>query len=136
MSEPRSITPSEIDWKDQPALSPGAKHAVLLGDPSRPGAYLFRLRVPPGHRVMPHSHPEDRVYTVLEGTLYIGFGPGFESSELMELPEGSVVSVPAGTPHFQSARSGGYLVQIAGSGPTSVTYVREEDDPRRVGPGA
>jgi quercetin dioxygenase-like cupin family protein len=131
MGEPQSRRPVDFVWKDQPTLSPGARFAVLFGDPTKPGLYVFRLRVPSGHRVLPHAHPEDRVYTVLKGLFPFGFGETFDSERLEEFPEGSVVYVPAGRNHFQGGASTGYEVQITGIGPTAVSYARNEDDPRR-----
>jgi hypothetical protein len=129
-----SVRPSEITWKAQPALAPGAEFAVLLGDPSKPGKYVFRLRVPAGHRVMPHSHPEERIYTVLSGTFYLGWGHAFDPGQLEEYPEGSVIIARAGRKHFQFGKPGGYVVQVEGDGPTSVDYLNEADDPRKMMP--
>jgi quercetin dioxygenase-like cupin family protein len=127
---PVSKRPREIVWNDQPALAEGAKFAVLLGDLGKPGRYVARLRVPSGHRVLTHSHPEERVYTVLKGTFFLGFGHEFSAERLEEYPEGSVVIVRANRKHFQEAKSGEYLVQIEGDGPTSVVYLDPGDDPR------
>jgi quercetin dioxygenase-like cupin family protein len=125
-----STRPNEIVWRDQMALSPGAKFAVLLGDPSQAGSYAFRLRAPTGHRAMPHSHPEERVYTVLSGTFYLGFGHQFVDSRLEDYPEGSVVIVRPDRVHFQLAKEHEYVVQIEGVGPTAVRYMNPADDPR------
>jgi quercetin dioxygenase-like cupin family protein len=125
------MRPHQMVWKDQPALAKGASHAELLGDPSKPGRYVFRLRVSVGHRALPHSHPEDRVYTVLAGTFYLGFGYSFSADRLEEYPEGSVILVRAGRNHFQEARAGGYMVQVEGVGPSAVVYFNPADDPRR-----
>jgi mannose-6-phosphate isomerase-like protein (cupin superfamily) len=135
-SERLSAKPVDIVWRDQPALAKGAQFATLLGDPSRPGRYVFRLRVPRGHRVLPHVHPEERVYTVLSGIFHLGFGEVFSEESLEAYPEGSVVLVRAGRHHFQSARSGEYLVQIEGVGPTAVVYVNPGDDPRTTASAA
>jgi quercetin dioxygenase-like cupin family protein len=130
-----SARPADLLWRDQPALPKGAQFAVLLGDPSKPGRYVFRLKVPSGHRVMPHVHPEERVYTVLSGTFHLGFGETFSEDGLEAYPEGSVILVRAGRHHFQSAPSGEYLLQIEGVGPTSVVYVTPSDDPRTAAHG-
>jgi quercetin dioxygenase-like cupin family protein len=135
MSEvPLSRRPSELEWRPQPALAQGAEFAVLLGNPNGPGRYVFRLRVPAGHRALPHTHPDERVYTVLSGTFYLGWGEEFDEGTLEEYPEGSVVLVRAQRHHFQFAKSGRYLVQIEGDGPTAVNYVRGSDDPRNPSP--
>jgi len=128
---PLSIRPPEIVWKDQAALAKGAQIAVLLGDPSAKGTYVFRLRVPEGHTALPHTHPEARVYTVLSGTFWLGFGHDFSSDRLEEFPEGSVVMVRAGRHHFQVAKTGAYVVQVQGEGPTAVVYENPQDDPRK-----
>jgi quercetin dioxygenase-like cupin family protein len=127
---PLSRRPSEFVWKPQPALSKGAEFAVLLGNLSAPGRYVFRLRVPEGHRALPHTHPDERIYTVLSGTFWIGWGEEFDEGSLEEYPEGSVILVRAGRHHYQAARNGGYVVQVEGEGPTAVDYVRASDDPR------
>lgn len=122
--------PNEVVWRDQTALTPGARFAVLLGDPSQAGPYVFRLRAPAGHRALPHSHPEERVYTVLSGTFFLGFGHQFIESRLEDYPEGSVVIVRQDRQHFQFAKTGEYVVQIEGDGPTAVRYLNPADDPR------
>jgi hypothetical protein len=64
------------------------------------------------------------------GTFYLGFGEGFIESRLEEFPVGSVVLVRAGRHHYQFAKSGEYIVQIEGEGPTAVEYANPKDDPR------
>src|SRR6476619_1262357 len=68
----RSILPEVIDWKPFPAFPPSVRLAVVVGQPSEPGAYVIRVKVPSGVKLMPHRHPEDRVYTVMSGVFYIG----------------------------------------------------------------
>jgi hypothetical protein len=58
----RPILPEDIDWKPFP---PSARLAVLVGEPSQAGPYLIRVKVPLGVKLMPHKHPEDRIYTVM-----------------------------------------------------------------------
>jgi len=128
---PLSKRPAEFLWKDQPALAAGARFAVLLGDPAKPGRYVFRLRAPRGHRALPHTHPDERIYTVVSGTFGLGFGEEFDEGRIEEYPEGSVIIVRADRHHFQWAKSGDYEVQIEGEGPTAVEYVHPSDDPRR-----
>ena len=40
----------------------------------KPGPYVIRVKVPSAVKLMPHKHPEDRIYTVLSGAFYIGLG--------------------------------------------------------------
>jgi hypothetical protein len=67
----RSILPEDIDWQPFPAFPPSARLAVLVGQPSEPGLYVIRVKVPGGVKLMPHKHPEDRIYTVMSGVFYI-----------------------------------------------------------------
>ena len=70
----RAVLPEDVEWKPFPAFPPSIRLAVVLGEPSGPGQYVIRVKVPAGARLMPHRHPEDRVYTVMSGVFYIGAG--------------------------------------------------------------
>ena len=131
---PLVVKPNDLEWKNHPALPAGARFTVVLGDSSKPGVFVIRVHSPPGVRVMPHTHPEDRVYTVISGRFEIGFGNRFESGLLQAVPEGGMVFVPKRQAHFQFAEETGYVIQIHGIGPTSTDYLRAEDDPRRLPP--
>jgi len=71
---PESIhRPEAIVWQDAPAsLPPGAKVAVLEGDPAKAGPFVMRMKFPDGYRVAPHTHPRPERVTVLKGALNIG----------------------------------------------------------------
>ncbi len=125
-----SVLPEEIDWKPFPAFPPSACLAVVVGEPTGPGPYVIRVKVPSGVRLMPHKHPEDRVYTVISGVFYIGLGELFDSEKLQAYPPGSVIVLPGGTPHFHWARSGEYVTQVTAIGPLGMEYLNSEDDPR------
>jgi mannose-6-phosphate isomerase-like protein (cupin superfamily) len=131
MNHGKPIQTADLLWTDQPALPAGAKLAILVGDLARPGPLAFRVRVPASHRVQPHFHPEDRVYTVISGEFHIGFGDTFDSGKEFVMPTGSVILVPASQRHFQFAGPEGYSIQVNGIGPTATNYVRDSDDPRK-----
>jgi hypothetical protein len=57
----RSVLPEDIDWRPFPAFPPSVRLAVVVGEPSQPGPYVIRVKVPSGVKLMPHQHPEDRV---------------------------------------------------------------------------
>lgn len=115
------LTPSHLQWKPNPRVA-GLEVASIQGDASRPGPYVQRVRFPAGQVVQAHSHPDDRTYTVISGTWYIGWGPKFDSTRLTALPAGSFYTEPAGVPHFIATRED-VEVQISGTGPTAVHYV-------------
>jgi quercetin dioxygenase-like cupin family protein len=111
---------------------PGVELAVVAGRPQEAGPYAIRVRFSPGLRVQPHSHPDDRIYTILRGTWYIGIGAAFDSTRLDGFPAGSVYVLRAGTPHFHWARDGETIFQITATGPTATTPVQPDD--RRIPP--
>ena len=81
-------------------------------------------------KLMPHRHPEDRVYTVMSGVFYIGLGDRFDEDKLVAYPPGSVVVLPGDTFHFHWAKSSEYITQITAIGPLGLEYLNGEDDPR------
>ena len=128
----RSILPEDVEWKPFDAFPSGAELAVLVGDPTKAGPYLTRVRVPSGVKLMPHKHPEDRIYTVMSGVFYIGLGDRFEPEKLKAHPPGAVVVLPGDTWHFHWAKSGEYVTQISAIGPLGMEYKDAGDDPRNA----
>ena len=104
--------------------------------PLRPGLTLSESRAPGGTKLMPHRHPEDRIYTVMSGVFYIGLGDHFDGDKVKAFPPGSVVVLPGNTSHFHWAKSGEYVTQITAIGPLGLEYVDPADDPRRCHDGA
>jgi len=126
----RSILPEDIDWQPFPAFPSSARLAVIVGQPSEPGPYVVRVKVPAGVKLMPHKHPEDRVYTVMSGVFYIGLGETFDADSMKAYPPGSVLVLPGDTLHFHWAKSGEYITQVTGIGPLGLEYLNPKDDPR------
>jgi len=126
-----AVLPENLTWQPFPAFPPEARLSVVVGDPSKPGApYVVRVKLPAGVKLMPHTHPEDRIYTVISGVFYIGLGTTFDPDKLQAYAPGAVVVLPANTPHFHWAKSGDYTTQVYGTGPLGMKYVKDEDDPR------
>ena len=129
----RSILPEDLDWKPFPAFPPSVRLAVVVGHPAKPGPYVIRVKVPKGVKLMPHRHPEDRIYTVMSGVFYIGLGDRFDSKSMKAYPPGCVVVLPGNTSHFHWAKSGEYVTQVSAIGPLGLDYVDPVDDPRTAG---
>src|SRR2546426_2465043 len=55
----RSVLPDDMDWRPFPAFPPSVRLAVVVGQPSEPGPYVIRVKVPSGVKMMPHRHPEE-----------------------------------------------------------------------------
>lgn len=129
----KAILPEEIEWKTFPAFPPSARLAIVVGEPLQEGPYTIRVKLPGGTKMMPHSHPEDRIYTVISGIFYIGLGDHFDAEKLQPYPPGSVVVLPGGTSHFHWAKSGEYVTQVTAIGPLGLEYVDPVNDPRASG---
>jgi len=71
----KMFAPADIKWVDCPlSLPPGAKLAVLAGDPAKPGPFTIRLQTPDGYQIPAHTHPTDERITVISGTFHMGHG--------------------------------------------------------------
>ena len=98
---------------------------VLKGDPNTPGLYTIRLSVPAHTRISAHTHPDDRVATVISGTWRIGYGNAFDATKLKALPPGSFYTEPAGDAHFAETRDTPVVVEITGYGPSGTVYTAQ-----------
>jgi quercetin dioxygenase-like cupin family protein len=120
----------EIVWKDgPPSLPKGAQIAVLEGDPSKEGPFVFRVKVPDGYRIPMHTHPKTERVTVIAGTFNIGMGEKFDETEAKPMTAGTYGYWKSGMKHFVWVK-GETVVQFHGEGPWSINYVNPEDDPR------
>ena len=102
--------PETLKWVE-PAPLPGARLAVVQGDPSKEGA--------------------SENVTVLSGLFFIGSGEKLDQAKGQELPVGAFLSVPPNHPHYARAGDTETVVQVHGVGPTDLRFVNPEDDPRR-----
>jgi quercetin dioxygenase-like cupin family protein len=74
------------------------------------------VKIPAGARALAHTHPQDELVTVIEGTWYLGKGTKFDSAKLTGYPAGSFIIIPAGIPHIVAAKEGTVVVQLSGMG--------------------
>ena len=121
--------PDTLKWVE-PATLPGARLAVLQGDPSKEGLFVYRLKMPANYKVPPHLHKASENVTVLAGVFHIGLGEKFDQVSGQELPVGGFVSIPPNHAHFAWAGTQETLVQVHGVGPTDLRFVNPADDPR------
>lgn len=119
-SAPVPLLPESLQWFAPPA-NPQLRAAWVIGTEAGSGPYLLRVRLAPGGRIPPHTHPDTRNSTVLSGTLYVGFGELADESTVVAIPAGGVYVAPANVPHFLWAKDGEVVYQESGTGPTGTT---------------
>jgi quercetin dioxygenase-like cupin family protein len=122
------LTPDQLKFQRNPAT--GSEIAVVMGDPSKAGPFVLRVRYPPGFKVMPHSHPIDIQVTVLLGSMLWAEGETFDESKLKEYPAGSFIFEKANVPHYQVAKTAVLFQASATTGPNAFNFVNPKDDPR------
>jgi hypothetical protein len=122
--------PDQIPWRDGPSsLLPGAKMAVLEGDPAKEGFFTMRLRLPDGYRVFPHWHTRTERLTIIQGIVNLGTGDHFDAGATQPLSAGTYSSMPPKMTHFAWMK-GETILQLSSIGPWAVVYVNPTDDPR------
>ena len=126
------IMPADkLQWGENPVLPPGAKVAIINGNPAKAGdLYVVRAKLPDGYKVPPHWHPTDENVTVLQGTMLFGVGERMDMAKTTAAPTGSFARMPAGVRHYAIAK-GDTIIQVHGIGPFDFTYVNPADDPRK-----
>jgi quercetin dioxygenase-like cupin family protein len=118
--------PAQIKWQDPLGVS-GAKNAVLMGDPTKPGLYAVMVKWLPGNFSRPHFHPNDRFITVLKGTWWVGTGTKFDINETVPMPAGSFVTHFGKQIHWDGAKDEEAVLLIMGEGPATSTRVPFEE---------
>ncbi len=124
------VTPKQVKWTQSANLSKGGQVAIVQGNPSQPGTYVYEVKLPANFKIAPHAHSDARTYVVVSGTLYQGEGEKFDKASLKAIPAGSVMTYTAGTKHFAAAKQPVTFVVI-GTGPTEFSYVDPAVDPRK-----
>jgi quercetin dioxygenase-like cupin family protein len=119
------FTADEVRWFKPPYYNDGRQRAQLFGDSSQGGTWIDRVKIPGGARVLAHTHPQDELVTVIEGTWYLGEGAKFDSAKLKGYPAGSFIVVPAGVSHFVATKEGTVVVQLSGIGKFQTDYLEK-----------
>jgi quercetin dioxygenase-like cupin family protein len=121
----------EVKWGAPPPLfPPGAKFAVIAGDPASTGLVTVRFEMPAGYTIPPHFHPTDEHVTVLKGALSIGMGDVVDKAHALTLSAGGYAIAMANMHHYAYTTSGA-TIQVHMQGPFAITYVNPADDPSR-----
>ena len=122
--EPQAISPAKISWQTVPPI-PGLQFAWLQGAENDEGLYVLRVKLDAGTKIPAHTHPDQRLSTVLQGTLYVGFADQFDETGLVAINEGEVYVAPANIAHFIWAKDGPVIYQETGVGPTGTQILKK-----------
>lgn len=122
-----AVMSPEIKWNDAPSIGPGAKTAVIDGDPKSTGPFVMRLKIPPKTKIGVHTHPADENVTVLSGTLYFAAGDKFDTKTAKAFGPGSYFSIGKGEPMFAYTTNKEAILQLHGNGPWGLTYLDPAD---------
>jgi quercetin dioxygenase-like cupin family protein len=114
---PMALTADDIEWDTERSNH----RANIAGSNETSGLYIYRTRFPQGFRNQPHFHPDNRVVTVMSGTLHVGYGAEFDEAALKPIPAGGMWTEPSGQPHFVWAKEGPVIIQVVGEGPSGTT---------------
>jgi hypothetical protein len=129
-----TLLPNQVKWITPPPAAGYLPQGVELafiegGPPTIPVPFTFRLRFPPGSRLMPHTHPVIEKITVISGTLHQGMGQVFDQAATEAIPAGGFAYRAPGIPHYVWFDEETVL-QFHGMGPFDLKYVNPADDPR------
>jgi|SRR5580658_2066549 quercetin dioxygenase-like cupin family protein len=121
----------DVKWgAPPPVLPPGAKFAVIAGDPAGSGLVTVRIEMPAGYTIPPHSHPTDEHVTVLKGSLALGMGDVIDKIHSVTLSQGGYGIAMANMHHYAYTTTGA-TIQVHMQGPFAITYVNPADDPSK-----
>lgn len=112
-----------------PSLPKGAQIAVLEGDPTKEGPFVFRVKAPDGYRIPPHTHPKFERVTVISGSFNIGMGEKIDPHATREMTAGTYGFWAPNMAHFVWIK-GETVAQFHGMGPWTINYLNPADDPR------
>jgi anti-sigma factor ChrR (cupin superfamily) len=119
------VSPEQVKWFTPPYYKDGRQRAQLFGDSNKNGPWVDRAKIPAAMRVPAHTHPQDELVTVIEGTWYLGEGEKFDPAKLKAYPAGSFIVIPAGTPHFVATKDGPVIIQLSGTEKFRTDYLEK-----------
>ena len=116
------ILPDDLEWQDNPEIE-GVENASAIGNLEEEGLYAGFGRMSEGAIFPAHTHTDDRLTTVISGTMYYGIGEEFDEDNMTAYPAGSVIFTPAGTPHVMWVQEGQAVIQESGEGPSGTEFI-------------
>jgi hypothetical protein len=110
---PTITLPRAIHWAGKPG---SVQTVTLMGDQKKPGPFISLEKYVSGIISKPHYHLKSRTFIVLKGHWDFGSGAKFDTAGMKALPEGTAVTVPAGSILYDGCKQAPCLVEIVGDG--------------------
>lgn len=104
-------------WAAHPKVA-GVFIQYLVGKPSGPGFFKYRLQFPPGFELPAHSHGNALAMSVLCGSMRIRTSDGPALGAPRTLPTAAAAYYPAGSVHAEASPDGA-VIEVTGIGPMS-----------------
>ena len=120
---PTITTPATTKWMPGTGMMKGVTLAALVGDPTKSGMYIVRMKIPAGTTFPAHVHGGTENVTVISGSIWVGVGKTVDKSKMTELGPGAFVSIPANLAHFAAAKQEA-VIQLEGMGPMTMTEAK------------
>jgi quercetin dioxygenase-like cupin family protein len=123
------LDPAELEWSEVSSMAAPAQISVIEGELANEEPFTFRLKLPAGYQIDPHTHPAYERVTVISGTLHFAHGESFDRDKTIAVPQGGVAIMPPGAPMYGYTEED-TVIQVHGVGPWGIEYINPEDDPR------
>ena len=123
------LDPAELKWSEVASMAPPAQIAVIEGNLAEKEPFTFRLKLPAGYQIDPHTHPAFERVTVISGTLHFAEGETFSRDKTTALSQGAVAIMPPEAPMYGYVEED-TVIQVHGVGPWGIEYINPKDDPR------
>lgn len=116
----------ELQWMDaKPPMPPGAKVAIVEGNPKAGGHFTLRFKLPPYYKIPVHSHPVDERTTVLSGEINVAVGEVMDTTKAARMTAGCFYLNPAGVFHYAFTSDKETEVQISTNGPWGLEIMQK-----------
>ena len=125
----KAILPEDIDWKPFPAFPPSVGAVVRCWSTVGAGPYVTRVKASSGAKLMPHKHPEDRIYTVMSGVFYMAWA-NISTAPRSRRTRPVVLLFCLAIHGTFTGQNRANTSQITAIGPLGMEYKEAEDDPR------
>ena len=123
--------PSLSAWTSSASFTPmgaatgsGAFSATIDGSTTAAAPYTIRVHITKGGRILPHTHPDTRLITVVDGNLCYGFGDTFDEQACRMYPEGNHFVVPGNVMHYGFGKEEA-VYQESGVGPSAFVLPKD-----------